>query len=104
MLAKTCNFGEIKDSLIRDRIVCGINNEGLRERLLHEKDLTLQTCIRICRAAEMSRQNSKAIADAAVDEVHAVRQGARQYRHPPGSMIMCRFCGKEHKRSKQNFW
>lgn len=83
MLAKTCNFGEIKDSLIRDRIVCGINNEGLRERLLREKDLTLQTCVCICRAAELSRQNSKAIAGAAVEEVHAVRQGARQDQHQP---------------------
>lgn len=101
MLAKTCNFGEIKDSLIRDRIVCGINNEGLRERLLREKDLTLQTCIRICRAAELSRQNSKAIAGAAVEEVHAVRQGARLDRHPPGSMITCRFCGKDHEKNKQ---
>lgn len=39
MIAKTCNFGEIKDSFIRDRIVCGINNAGLRERLLRKKDL-----------------------------------------------------------------
>lgn len=37
----TCNFGQIRDSLIRDRIVCGIIGSGPRERLLREDNLTL---------------------------------------------------------------
>lgn len=37
LLAKTCHFGPLRDSLIRDRIVCGINNASMRERLLCEK-------------------------------------------------------------------
>lgn len=32
LLAKTCNFGTLRDSLIRDRIVCGGNNTFMRER------------------------------------------------------------------------
>lgn len=34
VLACTCNLGDIKDSLIRDRIVCGTNSSAMRERLL----------------------------------------------------------------------
>ena len=30
-LAKTCNFGSLKDELIRDRIVCGIRDTGTRK-------------------------------------------------------------------------
>ncbi len=41
VLADTCNFGSARDSLIRDRIVCGILNSQVREHLLRESDLTL---------------------------------------------------------------
>ena len=40
--AEYCDFGAIKDSLIRDQIVVGINDPKLRERLLRETDLTLE--------------------------------------------------------------
>lgn len=33
ILEKTCDFGRLLDSLIRDRIVCGIDSSSLRERL-----------------------------------------------------------------------
>ena len=42
MLSGTCNFGQTRDSLIRDRIVCGISNSGLRERLLREGQLVIR--------------------------------------------------------------
>ena len=50
-LAKTCNFGSLKDELIRDRIVCGIRDTGTRKKLLQEAGLTLQRCIDTCRSA-----------------------------------------------------
>lgn len=74
MLASTCNFGDIKDSLIRDRTVCGTNSPSLRERLLREENLTLQKCVQICRTTELSRENSKTIEGKAVEEIHALKQ------------------------------
>ncbi|KAM7300064.1 uncharacterized protein ISCGN_020628 [Ixodes scapularis] len=41
-LAETCNFGDIRERLLRDRIVCGITNEDVRKLLLTKRDLTLQ--------------------------------------------------------------
>ena len=35
-LAFTCDFGELKDQLIRDKIVCGIQNNAVRKKLLQE--------------------------------------------------------------------
>ena len=32
--AQTCDYGELKDSLIRDRIVVGINSTQLKEKML----------------------------------------------------------------------
>ena len=33
-IAKRCEFGELNDSLIKDRVVCGIRNDQVRSRLL----------------------------------------------------------------------
>ena len=46
-LSKTCQFGELEDSLLRDRIVVGIRDEPTRRRLLQQKQLTLSEAIDI---------------------------------------------------------
>lgn len=40
--ARTCEFGEICESLIKDRIVCGITSDQVRERLSRDSELTLK--------------------------------------------------------------
>lgn len=97
VLASTCNFGDIKDSLIRDRIVCGTNSSAMRERLLREENLTLDKCMQICRAAELSRENSKTIQGKIVEEIHAIRKTPRRDRKDE---INCNFCGNLHEKNK----
>ena len=41
-LAADCNFGELKDELIHDRIVVGIRDASLSERLQMDLELTLE--------------------------------------------------------------
>jgi len=41
LLVTTCNFGDLKDSLVRDQIIC-IHNKQLREDLLKDPCLDLQ--------------------------------------------------------------
>ncbi len=53
--AKPCEFGDLMDGLIRDRIVCGISNEPCRARLLRETNLTLVKAIDICPSARTKR-------------------------------------------------
>lgn len=60
-LAATCEFESLHDGLIRDRIVCGIKTQTLKERMLRENDVTLQKAIDICRAAETSRDQLKSL-------------------------------------------
>ena len=61
--ASTCEFGELCESLIRDRIVCGISSNTLREKLLQESDLSLQKAIDMCRASELSKRQTKSITE-----------------------------------------
>lgn len=53
-LSASCDFGDLKDSLIKDRIICGITDHEIKNRLLRGDDLTLEKCIRICKAAELA--------------------------------------------------
>lgn len=46
-LAEYCNFGNFKDMAIRDRLVCGVSNKQLQERLLDEEELTLSKAEKI---------------------------------------------------------
>lgn len=53
--------------------MCGTNSSALRERLLREEKLTLETCLHICKATELSRENSRTLQGQTVEEVHALK-------------------------------
>ena len=57
--ASSCEFGEQKDQLIRDKIVFDINDKGLKERMLRESQLSLEDAIAICNTVEASRLQLK---------------------------------------------
>ncbi|XP_072770488.1 uncharacterized protein [Nerophis lumbriciformis] len=63
--AQTCNFATLKDSMIRDQIVCGIEDKKVRERLLRETELSLENAIQICHAAELSQMHVKTFGEMA---------------------------------------
>ena len=57
--AATRGFGDQKDELICDNIVFGVRDSRVKERLLREANLTLQSALDICRAAETSTYQVK---------------------------------------------
>ncbi len=57
--AMSCEFGTLKDCLIRDRIVCGIQDKQTRRQLLKEPNLTLSQAIDICRVSETTKSQLK---------------------------------------------
>lgn len=54
--AKKCEYGELVDSLIRDKIVTGIRSKAVREKLLPNGKLTLDEAIETCKAHEVTTQ------------------------------------------------
>ena len=51
-LAETCDYGELKDEMIRDRIVVGIRDQSLSERLQLDSALTLEKAKTLTRQRE----------------------------------------------------
>ena len=54
--AAKCEFGTFESDMIRDKVVFGVRDERIKEKLLREADLTLNKALDVCRAAETSKQ------------------------------------------------
>ena len=54
-----CEFGDLRESLIRNKIVLGEQDKKIQERLLRETDLSLDKAISICHAAEEVKVQTK---------------------------------------------
>ena len=52
-LSGHCNYGETLLEMLRDRLVCSVNNEKIQQRLLAELDLTLKKAEEIALAIEL---------------------------------------------------
>lgn len=105
-LTKSCEFGELLDSLNRNRIVCSIRSNALRKRLLRGKDLNLERAVEICKSAEITDSRLKNIALDQDDRgLHAVKDDAEK---PSGNirakakhqqrkkLLYCKKCGQQH--------
>ncbi|XP_013133755.1 PREDICTED: uncharacterized protein LOC106099688 [Papilio polytes] len=57
-LASNCNFGQLKDELIKDMLVIGIKNTKIKERLLQEENLTTEIAMKIAKSLELSHERS----------------------------------------------
>ena len=49
-----CEFDTLKDSLIKDMIICGISDNALRERMLREPNINLQKAVELGQASEQT--------------------------------------------------
>lgn len=114
-LAKTCNFCDcMHDSIIRDRIVLGIQDKQTRKRLLQERKLTLKSCIDLCKSSEATNAQLKTISGAQNAELHSVKDKHQQSRRRESdrskksrerepetkSRKTCKFCGGAHRFEK----
>ena len=103
----TCEFGELAEQTIRDRLVIGVNNEDARMLMMREANLTLATAINICQVQESSENDTKAIQQP--KEVHVVRghsvkatkyHGRNQTQGKP-KLSACFNCGGNHDHKKE---
>lgn len=121
-LAENCQFEGLKMSLIRDRIIVGISNQQLRERLLGE-EYDFDKVVKLCRSVETGKQRAQEMSTPA--EVNWVSKPNRNKtsnsrgpaslpshsqgtppaqqmtKHPQPSQpstknIDCRYCGYKH--------
>ena len=60
-LSEFCNFGEKLEEMIRDRLVCGINDGAMQKRLLAETGLTYTRAVELAQALERADRNMREI-------------------------------------------
>ena len=58
-IAEHCNFGTLTDEMIRDRIVVGLLDAKLSEKLQLDPELTLPKAVNPARQSEAVKKNSK---------------------------------------------
>ena len=100
-LAADCNFGELKDELIRDRIVVGIRDASLSERLQMDLELTLEEAKTVIQQREAVREQQVTIKGDRLEApqlLEAVEQKnhkgtKKQTSTPPQKQ--CTQCGKD---------
>jgi hypothetical protein len=104
-LAEHCGYGDLHNEMIRDRIVVGIHNSALSEKLQLDSGLTLDTAVTQVRQSEAIKQQQpllKGKPDTPVGADQRARGGQRAnkgsrnsvaIRHKPGRE-QCSRCGR----------
>ena len=88
-------------------IVCGTNDNSLRERLLRESELTLSKAIFAVHAAEETRRHAREILKSnETADLHRISRSKQKHRtqtsaHQNTDIIKkCKFCENSHPRGK----
>lgn len=84
-IASDCKYGDLKDSLIMDRLICATNNPQIQEKLLQQAaTLTLDQALDIARSIEASKQQMSDMSGQAVG-VKAFHKGGKgsKNKHQP---------------------
>ena len=83
-LIETCEYGTLNKEILRDRLVVGIRDKRMSEKLQLEADLTLESAKKSIHQKETVRQQSKELAMST--KQHLVEDVTRQTtRRPPRS-------------------
>ena len=117
-LGQTCNFCVcLKDSLVRDRLVIGINDTTIQKKLLQDRRLTLSKAIDICRSSESTKKQIRTMQASNESEVNAINNNNNQTGSRPSGKhekcdddhasktaraTGCRYCGGKHARKKHH--
>ena len=97
-LADSCNFEEITpEEILRDRLVFGIRDRKVRERLLRETKLTLEKTDEICTASESMLAQMKIVGNS---EGQTVNRGNKT-KSPAANRQKRKTCGGKHANTKE---
>ena len=77
-LASKCDYRTLNDELIRDRIVVGIRNQSLSEKMQLDETLTLEKATRIARESEAVRKQQPQLRDGDKKEVEVIPRNPRR--------------------------
>ena len=81
-LSENCGFGTLRESLVRDRLILGVQDDRIREKLLGKRDLDLDKAVEMIKASQVTHSRASEIAgEASVQEdINAVKHKPRPQR------------------------
>lgn len=94
-LSEHCEFGDVLNDTIRDRLVCGLRSEAIQKRLLSESILTMQKATEISVSMELAAKEAQHFSSS--DKVHKLSADMRTFQNSPGKAsnnATCFRCGK----------
>ena len=110
-LADGCEFETITpEEILRDRLVFGIRDAKVRERLLRKTTLTLAKTDEICHAAESMMAQMKVVEDGYGTTVNAVKTEQKHLQKPQEGVSdgkrtrECWNCGRRHEFHKRELY
>lgn len=106
-----CNYGQLMERMLRDKIIQGILDKPLQERLIREtskKAKTLQEVVSECKTAEHSKaqasemNENKISIDALKNNRNHVKSARLMHKRAREQKkeFNCRYCGKTHEPKK----
>ena len=106
-LSEYCKFGNSLVEMLRDRLICGINNDQMQRRLLAESKLNFEKAYELSQAMEMADHDARELQGpptAAVNKLHkATSAVARNFPttstrlvNHKNSQSNCYRCGGKH--------
>lgn len=106
--ATYCDYGTVKDDLVRDRVVVGVRDQKLREYLIDLDDLDLGKCIQKAKQYTSNHGQASQFKEGEKDNLDAVgqKQGKLPWSRPEfksGTVKLqnpCYMCGKLFHRGK----
>ena len=114
-LVEYCNYGDLRDQMVRDKIVVGLVNAKLSERLQLDRKLTLDSAVTQARQDETVRKQQATLRGTTKDSsVSAVHKGkhlpreknittgkSQQDSKSPRQHTQYPWCGKSPKHNRQ---
>ena len=104
LIAQHCNFRDNLDDMLRDSLMCGVENKSVQKRLLGEAKLTLKKCTKIALAMETAEknagtlQNTDTFGGATCEQrnpVHQLHLSERGWQSGEKSSEACYRCGQK---------
>jgi len=108
-LSEYCNYGELREEMIRDRIVVGLRDSVLSEKLQLESELTLEKAITLARNRESVRKQQPVIRADTSSNIDAVGFSSKykatkthkSHKSNSADKSKCSRCGKPNHVGKE---
>ena len=103
-LSNDCEFETLKSSLIVDMIIVGVNDKGLKERMLRETNLKIDDTIKLGQASEEAKKHLREMSSESrssiTHEVNKIDRSKYEKKEPSKLIRNCNFCKGDHLKRK----